>query len=527
MANVTKDYVMRMSLDSSRVLRQYEKLQRDMAKVDKKFAMKTGRSGGGVGSGRFRNTSRAANMMSGIRDTTSGLDRINTPGLDPAISSRIGQLQQQLRGVGGQIGTAKSRKDVANLSIQYRKATSEANQLINAQRRLNKQLTMGAQVGDKFFGSLKRAGLQLASVYAAFEAGRVIFNIGKDMDSMRAGLMAASDSAAEADQNFKFLKDTANKLGQDIQVGVRGFNRLAVAARGAGMSTEEAREIFSAASEASATFQLDAQRSNLVMLAFSQMMSKGKVSAEELNRQMSEQLPIAMQAAEMATGKSAGEIFKMMEQGKLLSKDFVLPFARAMRLLVRENDALATAQDKMASHQARMSNAFKIMIDEIFQGKGAKAIGAFFKRMSQLIKAVSPAVVTLSNMLFEVFEMAVEATSAIAELTTAVLGLAGAGDTMSRGWHLTKAFFHGLASVIWEVIGAAQLLGETLSGDAGFSDLLNAGDQFMSKLTFGLSDRMQGNTSGGGTTISIDKMEVNNPHNMDDIINEMTAFQGL
>ena len=304
-------------------------------------------------------------------------------------------------------------------------------------------------------------------------------------------------------------------------MGVGGFNRIAVAARGAGMSTSDAREVWAAASEASATFQLSADKSNLIMLAFSQMMSKGKVSAEELNRQMSEQLPIAMQAAEMATGKTAGEIFKLMENGKLMSKDFVLPFARAMRSIVRENDALATAQDKMASHQYRLTNSLKLMVDEVFQNKAAKVFGTIFKRLTEFVAFTKPAIVGLMNGLFEVVDMVVETTSAIGGLIAAVVGLAGGGDMIQSGWSYLKIFFHGLVGTIWEVISAVQFLEDLFKGNLDMNDIAsNWGNAFSFDNIKSLLEG-NGNAPSTGTSIRVDKVEINNPTDADDVINRL------
>ena len=61
---------------------------------------------------------------------------------------------------------------------------------------------------------------------------------------------------------------------------------------------------------------MSADDSNGVMLALSQMMSKGKVSSEELRLQMGERLPVALQAMAKAAGVSISGLDKLMKEGK-------------------------------------------------------------------------------------------------------------------------------------------------------------------------------------------------------------------
>lgn len=275
MADNIKDYILRVKLDTSGLTQQFKKATRDIGKEWKQQQRKmqsdvnkmvTTRQ---VSRGAFSETTTAANIMEGSRRSISSARQHMGGSVDEGLSSSINRLNQ----IQGRVAGAKSRADVAKLKADYREATQQVRRLVREQENLNKKLSIGAEAGSKFGSSMKRAALQVASVYAAFEAGRVMFTIGKDMDSMRAGLLAASDNAKDAKDNFEFLKETANTLGQDVQVGVRGFNKLAVAAKGAGLSGEQAKEIFLAASEASTTAQLSTDRANLVMFAMSQMMS--------------------------------------------------------------------------------------------------------------------------------------------------------------------------------------------------------------------------------------------------------------
>lgn len=201
----------------------------------------------------------------------------------PEFQAQIAASKKQLRGLRDELKKATSVGQVTKLRERFKDINNEIRETVRSQRTLNRELKKGSAIGTKFAGSMKSMALSMVSAYAAINVGREVFRVGKEFDAMQAGLLAASDNAAAAKDNFKFLLDTAKRLGTDVESGVRGFNRLGVSMRGAGFEAEDIKQVFTATQEAAATFQLSADKTNLVMLAMSQMSSKGKISSEELN----------------------------------------------------------------------------------------------------------------------------------------------------------------------------------------------------------------------------------------------------
>lgn len=92
---------------------------------------------------------------------------------------------------------------------------------------------------------------------------------------------------------------------------------------GAGMSADHVVTSIHTIGDAMAAFGLDTEHASSFMLAWTQMMSRGKIDLGDLN-QMSNSGVSALQLFAKATGKSTGELSDMISKGKLLSKD-VLP----------------------------------------------------------------------------------------------------------------------------------------------------------------------------------------------------------
>lgn len=77
----------------------------------------------------------------------------------------------------------------------------------------------------------------------------------------------------------------AKKYGIEINALTGNYAKFTVAASISGMSMMDQRKIFESVSRAVTAFGMSAEDSNGVFLALSQMMSKGKVSSEELRLQ--------------------------------------------------------------------------------------------------------------------------------------------------------------------------------------------------------------------------------------------------
>jgi tape measure domain-containing protein len=92
---------------------------------------------------------------------------------------------------------------------------------------------------------------------------------------------------------------------------------------GAGVAAKNVIPILTALGDASGALGLDQERFGRVMTAVTQVMNKGKLQAEEMMQITEAGIPV-WQLLAKATGKPIPELQKLMQAGKLLSKD-VLP----------------------------------------------------------------------------------------------------------------------------------------------------------------------------------------------------------
>lgn len=147
------------------------------------------------------------------------------------------------------------------------------------------------------------------------------------LQGQRNAITFASGSAQEGAKTLAYLESTSDRLGLNLQSATEGYRTLAGSMMGTKLAGQGARDIFRQVSTAANVMGLDGENSKGVFLALGQIMSKGKVQAEELRGQIGERIPGAFKIAADAMGMSQAQLNKMMDEGKLTADVFLPRFA--------------------------------------------------------------------------------------------------------------------------------------------------------------------------------------------------------
>lgn len=191
--------------------------------------------------------------------------------------------------------------------------------------------------------------------FVLVQLGRMFVSANKDAETLSRGLELVTGSATAAAEEMDFVRRTANRLGVDVEAAGRAYLNLAAAAKGTALEGEQARKIFTSVSQAMSRLGKSSADTEGALKAIEQIISKGKVSAEELRGQLGERLPGAFQAAARAVGVTTAELDDMLKSGKLVAED-LLPN------LAEELDKTFGGADKVESFTAswnRFINAVK------------------------------------------------------------------------------------------------------------------------------------------------------------------------
>lgn len=177
------------------------------------------------------------------------------------------------------------------------------------------------------------------------------------MESIKAAFSAVAGGAAGAGDTLRFLRSEAQRIGVDFLPLTESFKGFAAAIRGTLLEGEKGRQVFTAFTEAGRVLGLSGDQTKHIFIALEQMMNKGKVSAEELRRQMSNFLPGAFEIAARAIGVATSELDKMLKSGELISEVFIPAFARQVKQEL--GPGLEQAMNTAAASFARLGNAIK------------------------------------------------------------------------------------------------------------------------------------------------------------------------
>lgn len=220
-----------------------------------------------------------------------------------------------------------------------------ANAVKNSLRSMQMQvLTFAAALG---FG-----GAGLSGLLSRFK------DVARETNRVTTALKNVSAGTKGFAENLRFLSDLAKKYGMEINTLTGNFAKFTAAATQANMPMDEQKKVFESISRACTAFGLSAKDTNSVFVALSQMMGKGKISSEELRKQMGEKLPVALQAMAKAAGVSMGQLEKLLKQGKLMSSKIIPEFAEALNEMIPNVDT-----DNLETSLNRLRNTFTEIVN--------------------------------------------------------------------------------------------------------------------------------------------------------------------
>jgi tape measure domain-containing protein len=183
---------------------------------------------------------------------------------------------------------------------------------------------------ESAFGLAAKAA---GALFAGFTVGAFasdVIETGKTIQGLDNAFKAITGSSTGARSEMAFLRSETERLGQNTLSAAQGLKTIEAAAMGTKLAGQGARDIFSAVSEAATVLGLKSEETQGALLAIGQMMSKGKVQAEELRGQLGERLPGAFQIAARAMGVTTAALDKMLQDGQVVAEDFLPKFAKAL-----------------------------------------------------------------------------------------------------------------------------------------------------------------------------------------------------
>lgn len=238
---------------------------------------------------------------------------------------------------------------------------------------------------DRLSTSAKQLAGNMVGAFAVFQASKSIMRSARDMQSFRVAMDSVSNSVEEGGENFKWVRSEAYRLGLDLKGAARGFSQILAAGQGK-YTTDQMRDIFSGVTEAATAMHLSQEDVNGTIIAIQQMMSKGKVQAQELRLQLGNRLSPAFRLFAKAMGVSTQQLDKLMQQGKVFSSEVLPKFAKQLHMFAASGleAAMKTWVVQMGRMRTSMVDASDQMVNMSAAGDGLVdlfgSIMSFFKK---------------------------------------------------------------------------------------------------------------------------------------------------
>lgn len=221
-----------------------------------------------------------------------------------------------------------------------------------------------------------------AGLYAIKEQLESIWQAGTDLAANQSKFATAFGGIEEGSRQLNYAREVALNLKLPLGTLTKSYADLALAAKGTALEGKGAQDVFVAFAQTARVNGSSADDLGGVFRALTQIMSKGKVQAEELRGQLGDRMPGAMQLMAEGLGITTEKLDKMMEKGEL-TRETLLNMAAAASGRVAPQ--LAAALDSPAAKLADFQNRVLVFKETIAGSGFLDAVADAFDRMAKAL----------------------------------------------------------------------------------------------------------------------------------------------
>lgn len=167
------------------------------------------------------------------------------------------------------------------------------------------------------------------AAFAAYQLGKSISKVGMDFEGYEAGIEAITGSSKEAADTMQWLNKESMELGVSLNTSTQEFMNFVAAGHNT-FSMDQLKHIFDAYTRYTKAIDLSPFRYQLGLQGISQMMSGEILQAQEVRKQLGENVAGTYQILQKSVGLH-GQAFKQaMRNGELVAKKELPKFADAL-----------------------------------------------------------------------------------------------------------------------------------------------------------------------------------------------------
>ena len=230
--------------------------------------------------------------------------------------------------------------------------------------------------------NLQSSLLGLTAGFLSVAAASDIIKTAAKFDAMRKSVDFATGSAVIGGQAFEYLRIMSNQMGLDLQSNIEGFKMFGGAMMNQGKTTSQQLGMYKKLSYAFTVLGMSAEEAKGSIYAFGQIISKGKLMAEELTRQLGNRIPGAQRLMAEALGMSTQKMMAEMKKGTITGIRAVEAFANY------SEKVFASGVEKASKSLMGNLNRFNNVLLELKLSL-AESLIPYFEKLGRVILVVS------------------------------------------------------------------------------------------------------------------------------------------
>lgn len=250
---------------------------------------------------------------------------------------------------------------------------------------------LGGGVKD-FFRSMTPATAIAGGLVSAGFAAKEVVQRGREMTKMNNVLLMAASGQEQYAEALQFVNKESHRLGQSTQELGMAFGKVLQSARGK-MKYEDIEKVFTGFGELMTAMGANVDDQKGIYRAFGQMLTKGKIEAEEEGQMAERGLPakeLIKQSAMEVYGVDSAGYEKMRQKGAVKVEDIAVNLSNRMRAMANNNDALNKMLQTSAVAQQRFMNAIDKLAQTIMSSGLDKGLFYIFSGMAKILEVIEP-----------------------------------------------------------------------------------------------------------------------------------------
>ena len=353
----------------------------------------------------FGTPKRLNQLNFGYASMERGLNRVRTA--YQAVTTEVAQLETAERNAqaAGVAAVERKARD-AEAALQRKKRNQGMTRAAGAGAAAG-AINIGGPIGGIAGGAAAGflvggpAGAAVgAGVTAAVQGLTALGTVAKDaaevsaqINKMRMALasLTGSDYAA----SLQVINNVVRDFNEPLDSATEQFTRLAAAGRASGLTIGEMETVYRGLAAANKALGGDSERLQGILLATTQVFSKGKVQAEELRGQIGERLPGAFALFAQSVGKTPAQLDKSLELGEVSILDFVKFSERLLQKYEKDAKKIADSPEEAGARLQQTFMNLKVAMGPLLADLGAK----FQDFGTTLLNALIPVVDKITELL--------------------------------------------------------------------------------------------------------------------------------